>query len=102
MMGKVAKAPLTKSDKSEQGQECAISHPLPVNPDGTPMSEMQYKAFKGIKEDSSASGKEKQGGGGRGGRRKSSQGKLSVKEEPKDDDAELSDYGGMSEYDLAS
>jgi hypothetical protein len=32
-------------DKSEQGQECAISHPLPVNPDGTPMSESQYKAY---------------------------------------------------------
>lgn len=68
------------------------------------MSEMQYKAFKGIKEDVSAPGKEKQGGaeGGKGGRRKSSQGKLSVKEEPKDDDAELTDYGGMSEYDAAS
>jgi len=33
-------------DKSEQGQECAISHPLPVNPDGTPMSESQYKAYR--------------------------------------------------------
>ena len=27
------------SDKSEQGQECAIDHPLPTNPDGSSMSE---------------------------------------------------------------
>lgn len=33
-------------DKSEQGQECAITHPLPTNPDGTPMSESQYKAYR--------------------------------------------------------
>ncbi|WVQ99384.1 hypothetical protein IAU59_006517 [Kwoniella sp. CBS 9459] len=40
---------LTRHHKSEQGQECAISHPLPVNPDGSPMSESQYKAYRGIK-----------------------------------------------------
>ncbi|WVO16267.1 hypothetical protein L204_103942 [Cryptococcus depauperatus] len=40
---------LTRHHKSEQGQECAIYHPLPTNPDGTPMSESQYKIFKGIK-----------------------------------------------------
>jgi hypothetical protein len=34
------------ADKSEQGQECAISHPLPTNPDGSPMSESQYKAYR--------------------------------------------------------
>ncbi|WVR07031.1 hypothetical protein IAU60_004070 [Kwoniella sp. DSM 27419] len=39
---------LTRHHKSEQGQECAISHPLPVNPDGSPMSESQYKVYKGI------------------------------------------------------
>ncbi|KAK4686226.1 transcription factor CRZ1, partial [Tremellales sp. Uapishka_1] len=40
---------LTRHHKSEQGQECAISHPLPTNPDGSYMSEMQYKAYRGIK-----------------------------------------------------
>ena len=35
-----------RADKSEQGQECAINHPLPVNPDGSPMSESQYKAYR--------------------------------------------------------
>ncbi|WWC70257.1 uncharacterized protein I206_104207 [Kwoniella pini CBS 10737] len=40
---------LTRHHKSEQGQECAITHPLPVNPDGTPMSESQYKIYKGVK-----------------------------------------------------
>jgi hypothetical protein len=35
-----------ETDKSEQGQECAVSHPLPTNPDGTPMSESQYKAYR--------------------------------------------------------
>ncbi|WWC89378.1 uncharacterized protein L201_004301 [Kwoniella dendrophila CBS 6074] len=40
---------LTRHHKSEQGQECAITHPLPTNPDGTPMSESQYKVFKGVK-----------------------------------------------------
>ncbi|KAL7421562.1 hypothetical protein Q5752_003331 [Cryptotrichosporon argae] len=37
---------LTRHHKSEQGQECAISHPLPTNPDGSPMSESQYKAWQ--------------------------------------------------------
>ncbi|WWD17316.1 hypothetical protein CI109_101756 [Kwoniella shandongensis] len=54
---------LTRHHKSEQGQECAITHPLPVNPDGSPMSESQYKAYKGITPAS---------GGGGGGRRRSS------------------------------
>jgi hypothetical protein len=40
---------LTIADKSEQGQECAISHPLPTNPDGTAMSESQYKAYQELK-----------------------------------------------------
>ncbi|WRT66343.1 uncharacterized protein IL334_003298 [Kwoniella shivajii] len=40
---------LTRHHKSEQGQECALTHPLPVNPDGTPMSESQYKAYRGFK-----------------------------------------------------
>ncbi|ODN94311.1 hypothetical protein L198_05167 [Cryptococcus wingfieldii CBS 7118] len=39
---------LTRHHKSEQGQECAISHPLPCNPDGSAMSESQYKSYKGI------------------------------------------------------
>ncbi|WVQ72407.1 hypothetical protein IAR50_001959 [Cryptococcus sp. DSM 104548] len=39
---------LTRHHKSEQGQECAISHPLPCNPDGSAMSESQYKTYKGI------------------------------------------------------
>ncbi|EIW70661.1 hypothetical protein TREMEDRAFT_61169 [Tremella mesenterica DSM 1558] len=39
---------LTRHHKSEQGQECALTHPLPVNPDGSPMTESQYKAYKGI------------------------------------------------------
>ena len=34
------------TDKSEQGQECAITHPLPTNPDGSAMSESQYKAYR--------------------------------------------------------
>lgn len=37
---------LTRHHKSEQGQECAITHPLPTNPDGSAMSESQYKAHK--------------------------------------------------------
>ena len=37
---------LPRTDKSEQGQECAINHPLPVNADGSPMSESQYKAYR--------------------------------------------------------
>jgi len=37
---------LTRHHKSEQGQECAISHPLPTNPDGSAMSEGQYKAYR--------------------------------------------------------
>ena len=37
---------LTRHHKSEQGHECAITHPLPVNPDGSAMSESQYKAYK--------------------------------------------------------
>ena len=94
------------SDKSEQGQECAISHPLPVNPDGTPMSESQYKAFKGITEEAGAESGAG-GGGKKGGRRKSGQSKVKL-EEMHDDgegegegEGELSDYGGMSEYDVA-
>lgn len=35
-----------RTDKSEQGQECAISHPLPTNPDGSAMSESQYKSYR--------------------------------------------------------
>ncbi|GMK54310.1 hypothetical protein CspeluHIS016_0108960 [Cutaneotrichosporon spelunceum] len=30
--------------RSEQGQQCAITHPLPTNPDGSAMTESQYKA----------------------------------------------------------
>lgn len=37
---------LTRHHKSEQGTECAIAFPLPTNPDGTPLSESQYKNYK--------------------------------------------------------
>lgn len=47
---------LTRHHKSEQGQECAISHPLPTNPDGSPMSESQYKAYRTQKEKEQAKG----------------------------------------------
>lgn len=54
------------ADKSEQGQECAISHPLPTNPDGSAMSESQYKAYRlqQMKERGGVSA----GGSSRGGR----------------------------------
>ncbi|ORX36669.1 hypothetical protein BD324DRAFT_459889 [Kockovaella imperatae] len=57
---------LTRHHKSEQGQECAISHPLPVNPDGTAMSESQYKAYKAA--ESKMSGGASGGGGSGNGR----------------------------------
>lgn len=72
------------------------------------MSETQYKAFKGISEDGddqSARGASGGARGGRGGRRKSGQGRVTgVKEELEDDELEgdLSDLGGMSEYDVAT
>ncbi|WVW83867.1 hypothetical protein I302_105889 [Kwoniella bestiolae CBS 10118] len=59
---------LTRHHKSEQGQECAITHPLPVNPDGTPMSESQYKIYKGVKAPQPKTvspGDAPKGGGGR-------------------------------------
>jgi hypothetical protein len=89
-------------DKSEQGQECAISHPLPLNPDGSAMSESQYKAYKGISDDakpSSGGGKAAAGGS----RRKS--GGVRVKQEFEEDHSGISDIGeegGMSEYDIAA
>lgn len=48
---------LTRHHKSEQGQECAITHPLPTNFDGSPMSESQYKTYKGIKSTPEGSGR---------------------------------------------
>lgn len=78
------------SDKSEQGQECAITHPLPVNPDGSPISESQYKIYR-------------QQGGGPGGK---------FKREPSfsgypsgddrsggEEDMDLGNGSGMEEYD---
>ncbi|KAK8864388.1 hypothetical protein IAR55_001636 [Kwoniella newhampshirensis] len=89
---------LTRHHKSEQGQECAISHPLPVNPDGTPMSESQYKAYRGITATAPAGSR-----GSAGGRRRSSGIK---KEDLSGDDrsAEGEDdlggvLSGMEEYD---
>lgn len=84
-------------DKSEQGQECAITHPLPLNPDGSPMSESQYKAFKGISDDvkPNEGGKPKKKGGGGGG--------VKVKQELEDYSlSDLGEEGGMSEYDVAA
>jgi len=82
-------------DKSEQGQECAITHPLPLNPDGSPMSESQYKAFKGISDDvqpSEGVKAKRKGGGG-----------VKVKQELEDYSlSDLGEEGGMSEYDIAA
>lgn len=61
---------LTRHHKSEQGQECAVTHPLPVNPDGSAMSESQYKAYKAQEERLMPEGKD-EGGRGKKGRRKS-------------------------------
>ncbi|BEJ03384.1 hypothetical protein CcaverHIS641_0105590 [Cutaneotrichosporon cavernicola] len=38
---------LTRHHRSDQGQQCAESHPLPTNPDGSAMTESQYKARLG-------------------------------------------------------
>lgn len=59
------------------------------------MSESQYKAFKGIKDDVKP---------GKSARKKSSSG-VQVKKEEGDDHSGLSDFGdggGMSEYDVAA
>lgn len=89
------------ADKSEQGQECAISHPLPVNPDGSPMSESQYKAYKGIKDEPLIPGANGGGGGGRGKTPGTGGEGVSVKEELD----YLSDFGGEAgtgEFDQAA
>ncbi|WVQ67718.1 uncharacterized protein L199_005922 [Kwoniella botswanensis] len=102
---------LTRHHKSEQGQECAITHPLPVNPDGTPMSESQYKMYKGVKApqpktiSSGDTPNLPSGGGGGGGRRRSSGVKSEFLSGDERDDRSggESDLGGglsgMEEYD---
>lgn len=37
---------LTRHHKSQQGIECAAAFPLPTNPDGSALSESQYKNYK--------------------------------------------------------
>ncbi len=78
-------------DKSEQGQECAITHPLPVNPDGSPMSELQYKIYR-----------QQQGGrGGMGGckREPNFLGYPSGDDRSEQEDMDLGNGSGMEEYD---
>ena len=95
-----------RPDKSEQGQECAITHPLPTNPDGSAMSESQYKAFKGIQDDvqpgNSGTGRKKASAAGAGAGAGGGS-DMRVKRE-EDDHSGLSDFdgGGMSEYDVAA
>ena len=81
------------SDKSEQGQECAIDHPLPTNPDGSSMSESQYKTYR-----------QQQGGrgpiGGEFQREPSSSGYPSGDERSgMEEDMDIGNGSGMEEYD---
>ncbi len=78
--------------KSEQGQECAVAHPLPTNPDGTPMSESQYKMYR-----------QQQVGGGLGGGGGGFKREPSFGGYPSGDDRlaeeDLGNGSGMEEYD---
>lgn len=89
---------LTRHHKSEQGQECAITHPLPVNPDGSPMTESQYKAYKGI-----AAGPDTAAGNGaangRRNRHPSFSGLSGMEDASGDED--IGTGSGMEDYDLA-
>lgn len=106
---------LTRHHKSEQGQECAITHPLPTNPDGSAMSESQYKAYKaheaqlqgllhpdmpmGDEDDGAGAGS---GTGKRGkGRRKSAVGRLSASHSASgmSEGEDLGGGSGMEDYD---
>ena len=92
------------SDKSEQGQECAISHPLPTNPDGSAMSESQYKAYRVaqhnlLQQQQQGSMAFGQGGLGRVKREPSFQGYLSGDDRSGAED-ELGTGSGMEDYDV--
>ncbi|WWC61829.1 uncharacterized protein I303_104414 [Kwoniella dejecticola CBS 10117] len=94
---------LTRHHKSEQGQECAITHPLPVNPDGTPMSESQYKIYKGVKAPQPVNTSPSAGGGAGNKSRRRSSGVKSEFMSGDDRSGGESDIGGgvsgMEDYD---
>ncbi|ORY34038.1 hypothetical protein BCR39DRAFT_233998 [Naematelia encephala] len=89
-------------DKSEQGQECAISHPLPTNPDGSPMSESQYKAYRLARQNQNGTGAG-MGGAGDGGVRRdrppSFSGGYPSGDEREGGEDDIGTGSGMDEYD---
>ncbi|KAL1405538.1 hypothetical protein Q8F55_009176 [Vanrija albida] len=89
---------LTRHHKSEQGQECAISHPLPTNPDGSAMSESQYKAYR-VQQVQNRHGS---GGGGGGGGLRSRPNSMLSADYSADERSGAEDLGhgsGMEDYD---